>query len=148
VLIVASTALIGVAYLGMATAETLLVACLISVVGGAGNGIQWIAVVTTLQEITPADYQARIVGLLESLGAAMPGLGYLIGAALVALGSPRTAYAVAGVGVLVLVLAALVIRPSFDRAPIARSRPGDVPLPDSLAPAPRSNPPAARPAER
>ena len=75
-------------------------ACLISVVGGAGNGVQWISVVTALQEMTPADYQARIVGLLESLGAAMPGVGYLIGGALVALGSPRTAYAVAGAGVL------------------------------------------------
>ena len=71
-------------------------ACLISVVGGAGNGVQWISVVTSLQEMTPTDYQARIVGLLESLGAAMPGVGYLIGGALVALGSPRTAYAVAG----------------------------------------------------
>ena len=78
----------------MATAETLLVACLVSVVGGAGNGVQWISVVTALQEATPADYQARIVGLLESLGAAMPGVGYLLGGALVALGSPRTAYAV------------------------------------------------------
>ena len=135
-LIVASTALIGAAYLGMATAETLLVACLISVVGGAGNGVQWISVVTTLQEMTPADYQARIVGLLESLGAAMPGVGYLIGGTLVALGSPRTAYAVAGVGVLVLVLAALIVRPSLRREAIPRHRTGDLPLPDSLAPAP------------
>ena len=135
-LIVISTALIGVAYLGMATAETLLVACLISVVGGAGNGMQWISVVTTLQEMTPADYQARIVGLLESLGAAMPGVGYLLGAALVALGSPRTAYAVAGTGVLLLVLAALVLRPSLERAPALRRRSGDVPLSDSLGPAP------------
>ena len=46
----------------------------------------------------------------------MPGVGYLIGGALVALGSPRTAYAVAGVGVLVLVLAALLVRPSVRRA--------------------------------
>lgn len=135
-LIVISTALIGVAYLGLATAETLLVACLISVVGGAGNGVQWISVVTTLQELTPVDYQARIVGLLESLGAAMPGVGYLIGGALVALGSPRTAYAVAGTGVLLLVLAALVLRPSLGRAPVPRRRGGDLPLPDPLAPSP------------
>jgi predicted MFS family arabinose efflux permease len=135
-LIVISTALIGVAYLGLATAESLLVACLISVVGGAGNGVQWISVVTTLQEITPIDYQARIVGLLESLGAAMPGVGYLIGGALVALGSPRTAYAVAGIGVLVLVLGALVTRPSLARRPAQRRRAaGDRPLPEPLAPA-------------
>jgi MFS family permease len=107
-LIIVSTALIGLAYFGMATAETLLVACLLSIVGGAGNGMQWVSVVTALQEVTPADYQARIVSLLESLGAAMPGVGYLIGGALTAIGSPRTAYAVAGVGVLVLAVAGLL----------------------------------------
>jgi predicted MFS family arabinose efflux permease len=114
-LILLSTAAIGVAYLGLATADTLLVACLASIVGGAGNGVQWIAVVTALQEATPPDYQARVVGLVESLGAAMPGVGYVLGGALVALGSPRTAYAVAGGGVLVLVLCALLLRPRLDR---------------------------------
>jgi MFS family permease len=139
-LIIVSTALIGAAYLGMAAAKTLLVACLISVIGGAGNGVQWISVVTTLQEMTPSDYQARIMGLLEALGAAMPGVGYLIGGALVALGSPRTAYAVAGAGVLLLVLAALVVRPSLGRAPAPRRRGGDLPLPEPLGPAPTLEP--------
>jgi predicted MFS family arabinose efflux permease len=149
-LIVISTGAIGVAYLGMASAQTLVVACLISILGGAGNGVQWISVVTALQEATPADYQARIVGMLESLAAAMPGVGYLLGGALVALGSPRTAYAVAGAGVLLLVLATLIVRPRLRYEPPVRhsNGAGDLPLPDSLAPAPRSNPPAARPAER
>ena len=35
-------------------------------------------------------------GLLESLGAAMPGIGFLLGGAIVALGSPRTAFACRG----------------------------------------------------
>jgi MFS family permease len=137
-----STAAIGAAYLGMATADSLLVACLVSVVGGAGNGVQWIAVVTALQEATPADYQARIVGLLESLGAAMPGIGYLLGATLVVIGSPRTAYAFAGSGVLLLVLGAVVVRPRLNRHGQMRPRfmheptGADVPLPDSLTPAP------------
>jgi predicted MFS family arabinose efflux permease len=137
-LILTSTAAIGVAYLGLASAETLLVACLISIVGGAGNGVQWIAVVTALQEATPIDFQARTVGLLESLAAAIPGLGFLVGGALVALGSPRTAYAVAGAGVLLLVLAALVIRPRLDTAPSAAraSRSGDLPLAEPMTPAP------------
>ena len=136
-LIVVSTALIGIAYLGLASAQTLLVACLISIVGGAGNGVQWIAVVTALQEITPGDYQARIVGLLESLGAAMPGVGYLIGGALVAVGSPRTAYVVSGAGVLVLVLGALFVRPALDRPASSRQQfVGDVPLPEPLGAAP------------
>jgi hypothetical protein len=132
-LIIVSTALIGVSYLGLAAADTLLIACLISVVGGAGNGVQWIAVITALQEITPPDYQARIVVLLESLGSAMPGVGYVIGGALVALGSPRTAYAVAGAGVLVLVLGALILRPNLERASADRRAAGDLQMPDSLA---------------
>jgi predicted MFS family arabinose efflux permease len=140
--IVISTAAIGAAYLGLATADTLLVACLVSLVGGAGNGVQWIAVMTALQEATPADYQARIAGLLESLAAAMPGVGYVIGGALVAIGSPRTAYAVAGAGVLVLVLAALIVRPRLAASDAGRRRArfeaggADLPMPDSLGPAP------------
>ncbi len=141
-LIIGSTALIGIGYLGMAVADTLLVACLISIVGGAGNGVQWISVVTALQEMTPADYQARIVSMLESLGAAMPGFGYLIGGALTAIGSPRTAYAVAGAGVLVLVGGALIARPKLDRpaAPTRRHVPGEMPPPDALSPAPTLEP--------
>jgi MFS family permease len=108
-LILLSTAAIGLAYLGMAGAQSLFVACLLSVLGGTGNGIQWVSVLTALQEATPTEYQARIVGLLESSFAAMPGVGYLIGGALTVLGSPRTAYAVAGIGTLVLVLAAMVV---------------------------------------
>src|SRR5439155_27377027 len=71
-LIVVSTAAVGAGYLGMASAGTLAVACAFSVLGGAGNGVQWIAVVTAIQEVTPRDYQARVTGLLESLGAGIP----------------------------------------------------------------------------
>ena len=137
-LIVVSTAAIGIAYLGLATVDTLLLACLVSIVGGAGNGVQWISVVTALQEATPADYQARIVGLLESLGAAMPGVGYIIGGALVAIGSPRTAYAVAGTGVFVLLLAGFLLRSKIAAGAAERPRfvvqepgPGDIPLPET-----------------
>jgi MFS family permease len=142
-LIVVSTAAIGIAYLGLATVDTLLLACLVSIIGGAGNGVQWIAVVTALQEATPADYQARIVGLLESIGAAMPGVGYVLGGALVAIGSPRTAYMFAGAGVLVLLLIGFLLRSRIAAGAAAGARfatngatPGDLPMPDSLAPAP------------
>jgi predicted MFS family arabinose efflux permease len=114
-LILISTALVGLSYLGMAQAGTLLVACLMSVVGGAGNGIQWVAVMTALQQATPADYQARMSGLLESLGAAMPGVGFLLGGVIVTLASPRTAFAIAGAGILVLVVIALLLRPGHER---------------------------------
>ena len=63
------------------------------------------------QEATPAEFQSRMAGLLESLGAAMPGVGFLLGGTIVALGSPRTAFAVAGAGILVLVVVAAILRP-------------------------------------
>jgi hypothetical protein len=110
VLILGSTAAVGLAYCGMSVASTLLVACLFAVLGGAGNGVQWVSVVTGLQEATPVDLQARVVGLLESLSAAMPGVGFLLGAIITTITSPRTAYAVAGIGVLVLVFLALGFR--------------------------------------
>lgn len=114
-MILLSSAAVGLAYLGMAQAQTLAVACAFSVVGGAGNGVQWVAVMTKLQQATPAAYQARMSGLLESLGAAVPGAGFLLGGTIVALGSPRTAFAVAGGGILLLVLAAALLRPGRDQ---------------------------------
>src|SRR5215203_7570320 len=114
-LVVASTLAVAVAYLGLAVAGSLLAACLISVIGGIGNGIQWIAVMTALQEQTERDYQARITGLMESLGAAMPGFGFLLGGAIVAASNPRVAYAAAGAGLLVIVLGALPLRARLRR---------------------------------
>jgi MFS family permease len=111
VMILLSSAAVGVAYLGMSQAGTLAIACAFSVVGGAGNGVQWVAVMTQLQEATPAEFQSRMAGLLESLGAAMPGVGFLLGGTIVALGSPRTAFAVAGAGILALVVVAAILRP-------------------------------------
>ena len=134
-----STFLIAVAYLGLSVAGSLLVACLISVVGGIGNGVQWIAVMTALQEHTARDYQARISGLMESLGAAMPGLGFLLGGAIVALSSPRAAYAVAGIGLMILLVLALPLRTRLDAEPGSpdpgldeRRRDSGFPLPESL----------------
>jgi predicted MFS family arabinose efflux permease len=110
-LIALSTALVGVAYIGMAVAGTLALACAISAAGGCGNGIQWVAVVTAVQERTGLDLQARIVGLLESIGAAMPALGFLLGGVVASIASSRAAFATAGVGVLVvLALAAVGMR--------------------------------------
>lgn len=109
-LIAASTMAIGAAYLGMAAADTLAVACALSVLGGAGNGIQWVAVVTALQQATPADLQARVVGLLESLNRLAPAIGFVLGGLLTVAFSPRAAFGAAGAGVFVLAaVGALVI---------------------------------------
>jgi Transmembrane secretion effector len=110
-MILISSAAVGFAYIGMSQAQTLFVACVASVIGGAGNGVQWVSVMTALQEATPGEYQARMAGFLESLGAAMPGVGFLLGGTIVALGTPRTAFLISGAGILVLVLVAALLRP-------------------------------------
>lgn len=103
VLVFGSTAMLGSAYLGMAAVEDLWAACLLSVVGGFGNGIQWVSAMTLLQEATPMDLQARMVGFLESLAAAMPGVGFIAGGVLVSVASPPVAFATAGGCILGLV---------------------------------------------
>ena len=119
--VVLSTAAIGLAYGGMALAHALWLACALSVFGGIGNGFQWVSVMTLLQEATPPELQARVVGLLESIGAAAPGVGFLIGGALTSIFSVRTAYAVAGLGVLAVVALFAVVLPS--RVATPRPRP-------------------------
>jgi predicted MFS family arabinose efflux permease len=103
-LILVSTAAIGIAYLGMSVARDLVLACAFSVLGGIGNGVQWVSVMTALQESTPQDLQARVTGVLESVASAMTGVGFLIGGVLTSLTSPPTAFAVSGIGVVVVVL--------------------------------------------
>jgi predicted MFS family arabinose efflux permease len=111
VLLLVSTLAIGLAYLGTAVSPTLAVACIASAIGGLGNGVQWIALVTAVQELTRAAYQARVLALLEALASAMPGAGFLLGGAIAALFDPRLSYAVAGAGVIaVLLIAAVSLR--------------------------------------
>jgi MFS family permease len=98
-----STLAIGAGYLGLAFAPTLAVACAASVVGGAGNGVQWVAAISAVQELTAESLQARVMSVLESIGAAMPGLGFALGGLIAALGSPRTTFFVAGTGVIAIV---------------------------------------------
>ena len=125
-LLLGSTVAIGAAYLGTAAAPTLLVACLASAVGGIGNGAQWIALVTAVQELTRATYQARVLAVLEALASAMPGAGFLLGGAITALFEPRASYAVAGAGVLAVVAAAAAALRHVDWRPeLEQGAPGD-----------------------
>jgi MFS family permease len=107
-MLAAGTLAIGAAYLGLSVAPTLAAACVISVVGGVGNGVQWISVVHAVQELTRSEMQARVLALLEAIGAALPVVGFFVGGALTSVGSPRAAYTVAGAGVLVVLVFALV----------------------------------------
>jgi MFS family permease len=104
-----STITIGVGYLGMAAAPGIVLACVASTVGGAGNGVQWVAMVSAVQELTAPNMQARVMSVLESSGAAMPGVGYVVGGAIATSQDPRATYFVAGAGVLALVAVAAPI---------------------------------------
>lgn len=109
VLLFFSTVAVGAGYLGLAAAPTLAVACAASVVGGAGNGVQWVSTVSAAQELTAASMQARMMSVLESVGAAMPGIGYFVGGLIASEASPRATFLVAGIGVFVIVAIATAV---------------------------------------
>jgi len=89
-------ALIAIGYGGLAVSPTLAVACVMSFVGGSGNGSSWVAARTTLQQQIPIRNQSAV--------------GFMAGGVLATVGSPRTAYAVSAIGV-ALVLLTFLIRP-------------------------------------
>jgi MFS family permease len=104
ILLFFSTIAVGAGYLGLAAAPTLVVACGASVVGGAGNGVQWVSAISAVQELTVPGMQARLMSVLESIGAAMPGVGYVLGAVIAVAVDPRATFLVAGLGVFAIVL--------------------------------------------
>lgn len=104
-----STVAIGAGYLGMAAAQTLAVACAASIIGGTGNGIQWVAVVSAVQELTSSQMQARVLGTLESSASATPGVGFVLGGLIASHWNPRAAFLVAGAGVMIIVSASALV---------------------------------------
>jgi MFS family permease len=123
----ASTIAIGVSYLGVAASPTLGLACVASAVGGAGNGVQWVAMLTAVQNASPPAMLARIMALLESIGTVMPGVGFVLGGVVASVASPRAAYATAGVGVL---LVTALAAPRVWRLRAERQLPRSGPEPD------------------
>jgi MFS family permease len=63
--------------------------------------------VSAVQEMTRERMQARVMSVLESVGAAMPGVGYLLGGVVAAALDPRATFLVAGIGVLAVVALAI-----------------------------------------
>jgi MFS family permease len=135
-----STITIGVGYLGMAVAPGLAFACAASIVGGAGNGVQWVAMVSAVQELTAPNMQARVMSVLESSGAAMPGVGYIIGGVIATNHDPRATFLVAGAGVLLIVAIAAPILGS--RWPVKAAVDADSEVMVELIPAIPGNDPA------
>ena len=78
---------------------------------------------SAVQELTVEQFQARVVGLLEASGKAMPGVGFLLGGVIAAIFSPRASFLTAGLGVLVVLVLAT---PALEPRPLgrgARTRP-------------------------
>ena len=120
-LLLFSTLAVGGGYLGMAAAPTLGLACAASVLGGAGNGIQWVSVVSAIQELTASEMQARVMSVLESVGAAMPGVGIVAGGVITTVLDPRAAFLFAGAGiVLIVVVFAPLLGSHWAKAPVIR----------------------------
>jgi MFS family permease len=71
--------------------------------------VQWVSAISAVQELTAAGMQARVMSVLESIGAAMPGVGYLVGGLIATGTSPRATFLVAGIGVLAIVAIATPI---------------------------------------
>jgi len=128
-LILGSTALMGAGYVAIALSPTLAVACAVSVLGGVGNGLQWVSVLTAIQEATDERFQARVAGLFEAVATVAPGAGFLLGGAATAILSPRAAYAIAGAGTLAVVALGWVL---LRRRPSADGDAADAPLEPAL----------------
>jgi predicted MFS family arabinose efflux permease len=110
ILLSAGAFAIATAYLGLAGAPSLLLACVAGVVGGIGNGLQWPSLISAVQRLTPEDLHGRMMGAAESLGALCVAIGLPLGGLLVALSSPRVAFIAVGTGAMLGGLALAQVR--------------------------------------
>jgi predicted MFS family arabinose efflux permease len=133
-LIVIGAASLGIGFVVMAVAPTLAVAIVGAAFAGVGNGVEAVAARTALQEETEERWMALMMSLNESLFQSVPGVGILLGGTITALGSPRTALAVAGAGSLAVTAAAW-----FALAPLATAKPPSASQGASASASPRSD---------
>jgi Major Facilitator Superfamily len=90
-MLVWGTLAVGISYIGFSVSPTLAVACGAAVVGGTGNGVQWAALISSVQHLTPRELLGRLMGAVEGIGALCPAIGFVLGGVLAQLTSPRTA---------------------------------------------------------
>ena len=114
---------LGLGFLVMAAAPTLAVAIVGGALAGVGNGVESVAGRTAVQELTETSWMALMMSLQESLFQSVPGAGILIGGTITALGSPRTALAVAGVGSLAVTAAIWVVLRNLASGPVLAAEP-------------------------
>jgi MFS family permease len=103
-----SLTVVAVSYIAMGASGSVTLVALFSLAGGIGNGIEGIAMLSLIQERTPDRFQSPINGLIESIHAGAPGVGFVIGGVLAAGFSTRVTYLVAGAaGLMVIAVAAV-----------------------------------------
>jgi Transmembrane secretion effector len=98
VMLSAGTFALGVAFVGYALAPSLALACVAAAVGGVGNAVEWPALISVVQRMTPQPLHGRLMGAVESLAALCLAAGLALGGILVALTSSRTAFLLVGLG--------------------------------------------------
>lgn len=89
---------LGLAFIGVALAPSLALACAAAFLGGFGNGLDLPSLICLVQRLTPQDLHGRLMGGVESLTALCLAAGLPLGGALVALSSTRVAFLVIGCG--------------------------------------------------
>jgi MFS family permease len=127
-----STVAIGASYLAQAATPSLVLACAAAVVGGTGNGIQWVSMISAVQELTSPGMQARVLGTLESSASATPGIGFLLGGLIASEWNPRAAFWVAGTGVMIIALVSALALGRNWPLEQGKERPGTVDAADEI----------------
>ena len=120
------TALSALGYLGLAAAPTIEVACVIAVIGGVGNGFNWVSLVTAVQEATPDDRQGQAASRLEAIITVGPALGYLLGGTIADAASPRLTLLIPGVLALAVLALGVALVAAKNRGRRAAAAPAGV----------------------
>lgn len=127
-LFVLASAVQALAYVGLGLAPSLLWALLFATVGGAGNGVMWVALVTAIQERVPSELQAATAARLEGVVTAAPAVGMLLGGLIAETFSPRATLVLPGcLSLIALAIWSTANRPTR-RTPTARTQPLERPL--------------------
>ncbi|MEH3054478.1 MAG: MFS transporter [Patulibacter minatonensis] len=112
-------ALNALAHFGLFFAPTLGAALALAVIGGFGNGLDWTALATAVQEAAPRGQEARVGGRLETLATAGAGVGIVLGGLLAELFDARTVLLVPAAGGALLVAAlAITVTLRLQRPPV------------------------------
>ena len=119
VLLSAGVFAIGLAYLGFAASPSLALVCSAALVGGVGNGVELPSLISLVQRLTPHALHGRLMGAVESLNSLCVAVGLALGGALVAVSSPRVAFLVIGVGIIVTAIALYLVVSSAGETAVA-----------------------------